>query len=395
MMKENIYYLMNKNNHIATLVLINGTFYIKEIKTTQFTKALYNIDKWINNRMTIVGRDNLLTMAKIAQIDSEDRFVELTKAISITDTFWVNSKNNPTTWDKISPYTNTISRIIANIAIDGLQLFNNQNLSSPSPQYKIGGSVDKCVKRINGKEGIYLYKSCGEIKGNADVKVVRPYSEYFVSKFLDMIGMQYNRVYYYIDEKVTDDGNIKPYSVCKIFTNENTGLLEIGDSVYARTPLDELLNIFKDNGDRVSYSTLKNMLMIDAITLNIDRHSWNYGMLIDNDTLTIKSMAPIYDNDCALGSTISLRGKSFADAYEEIVTHHLPRTDTGDYNDTALLGMTQAWYNKLRQINGKIKLERGKLTGISQNRIDFMNYVINRRVAEIINVIKQTYHLSK
>ena len=57
--------------------------------------------------------------------------------------------------------------------------------------------------------------------------------------------------------------------------------------------------------------------------------------------------------------------------------------------------MTQAWYNKLRQINGKIKLERGKLTGISQNRIDFMNYVINRRVAEIINVIKQTYHLSK
>ena len=42
------------------------------------------------------------------------------------------------------------------------------------------------------------------------------------------------------------------------------------------------------------------MCILDALILNIDRHSGNFGVLYENDTLQIQKMAPVFDNNRSL-----------------------------------------------------------------------------------------------
>jgi hypothetical protein len=97
-----LHYLMNKNTKIALLECINDSIYIKEIYIRELPAIVNNIDSWVSNRSTIIGRNNLLEMAKIAGMSTRDTFLELSKAISITDTIWINSVKNPTNWEKVS-----------------------------------------------------------------------------------------------------------------------------------------------------------------------------------------------------------------------------------------------------------------------------------------------------
>ena len=42
---------------------------------------------------------------------------------------------------------------------------------------------------------------------------------------------------------------------------------------------------------------LSDMLVVDALILNTDRHLDNFGFLIDNDTGIIIGTAPLYDHN--------------------------------------------------------------------------------------------------
>lgn len=42
------------------------------------------------------------------------------------------------------------------------------------------------------------------------------------------------------------------------------------------------------------------MIVLDALILNTDRHMGNYGFIVDNRTMQIKRMAPMFDHNQAL-----------------------------------------------------------------------------------------------
>ena len=46
------------------------------------------------------------------------------------------------------------------------------------------------------------------------------------------------------------------------------------------------------------------MIMFDSVTYNVDRHNENLGLLRDRDTGKILSLAPNYDNNLALFSSV-------------------------------------------------------------------------------------------
>lgn len=61
-----LYYLMNKDAKIALLECINDSIYMKETYVKELPAIVNNIDSWVSNRSTIIGRSNLIEMAKIA-----------------------------------------------------------------------------------------------------------------------------------------------------------------------------------------------------------------------------------------------------------------------------------------------------------------------------------------
>lgn len=371
------YILMNKNKRLAGLEVGLNRAVISEIYG-DIPHFIGNFYSWVENRTTLFGRDNLVKMAKLAGISNEHEFLTISRALSINDTLWVNDLKYPTTWDKINPYKVRLSRVMAEIALNGLERYNNENLKSPSPQYRIDGSVDKCVKRTDG--ALFLYKTDGEKW--SDLAGSRPYSEYYCTAICKQLNIR-NFTEYFIKVEKTNNGYYKPYTYCKLFTNESNGLIQMADSIYREKSTEELLHML--NGKRNDMvQDIREMLIIDSLTLNIDRHMGNYGFIMNNDTFKINGMAPFYDNDCALGSTISIQDKSFDEAYNEIMYRHMPKTDLGDYNDMAKFAMTKTMYNRLKNIN-YISLGK-KVQGLSDKRFQFMEYIVNRRRKEILNL---------
>lgn len=79
---------------------------------------------------------------------------------------------------------------------------------------------------------------------------------------------------------------------CKAFTNEDVGFVPLRKLVDRHITLDELLDYFEGLGCREAF---QRMLVLDAVTFNVDRHLGNIGVLVDNDTQKILGIAPNFD----------------------------------------------------------------------------------------------------
>ena len=385
------FYFQNKNQIIAELTLNKNNVIIHNYDK-KLDKIYNNFSDWIKSRIEVANRLNIYDMCKIGGLRNLEDYAKATKSISATDTFWMNNTEDLKQWSKINVFKNRISKILADTALDGIQLLRGQNTDSPSPQYKLDGSADKCIKRhgINKYNSpIYLYKSCGEIW--REQMNVRPYSEYLVSQLEEKLSFT-DFVKYNIIEKTTESNKIKPYSICKIFTNENIGLVDYSDSIFYKTDLLTLRKIFKQREMKRDYNILTEMLILDSITLNIDRHDSNYAFIFNTNNLEIIGLSPIYDNDCSLASTISIKDKTFNDAYNELMLKET-KTHLGTFNNQALSIINRDIYNKLKQVK-HITFDFSKIKGMSDTRKEFIEYLVNRRIQEIIKLTEEAYHLT-
>ena len=366
--------LMNKDKLVADLGIRNNEVYIQTLYS-DIPKSINNFHNWIKYRTSPSNRCNISTLIKLNNITTIEQLLSITKCISIIDTFWVNDTYNNTTWDKISPYINKTNRALAEIALNGESSIGYSTIKGASPQYQVGGSVDKCVKMT--QDGLYLYKTSGERW--SDLAGCRPYCEYYASIIAEQLGL-YDFVKYGIDLIKTKDNLIKPYVFCRVFTSEDYGLLHMRDSKFSNYTSDELIQKLNPYM-RKQY---KDMLVFDSLILNPDRHTENYGFIVDNMSNNIKKMSPVYDNDCSLGALISIQDKGFEQAINEIKYTKRPKTDIGDYDELARFGMTKDFYIRLRDIDRITLGER--LPGVSQKRFDFMEYMVNKRRIEILNL---------
>ena len=79
---------------------------------------------------------------------------------------------------------------------------------------------------------------------------------------------------------------------CRSFTNEETGFVPLRKLVDKNITMEGLLQFF----DRLGcLEKFQRMLVLDAITFNVDRHLGNIGVLVDNDTQKIAGIAPNFD----------------------------------------------------------------------------------------------------
>lgn len=375
------YELMNKNRALAILEINkNFTGIVKILDNIPY--YIGDIPAWISNRTTPIGRANIEYLLKLAGIRNKEEYLSVTHGISMTDTFWFRQIGDNITWEKISPYRNRFSRVISEICLNGDYKYNGE-LRSPSPDYKIDGSVDKCWKHINGDT--YLFKTAGEcFTGLAGL---RPYMEYYASQVADcLIDNKNHFVKYGITVGLTKNGFRKPYVYCRAITDEQRGLLAYCDSKYNKISLDELDKHYLNYESR---KILREMIVLDSIILNCDRHDGNYGFIVDNDTYNILGLAPIYDNDCSLGFSVSLQNvDSNEEGYREALKRQA-RAGLGDYIEQARWAMTKDLFQKLLSMRG-FKFKRLKTNiDVADDRIEFMEYIVNRQIEAITNTYRK------
>lgn len=277
-----MYQLMNKNKVLCSFELIfnneTGTYVVADKKCEEpLPWMIGDLELWLLNRSAPKHRAHIMALLQQLNMDNLKGFIDYTKGLSLTDTFWINQENR-FKWQEINLFENDFDETIARIAFDGGMY--GDTFSSTSPEFTTDGAFAKCwVKK--GIE-INLLKKGSEGGANTGLE---PYSEQCASDLLEV--MEVPHVAY---EVIQYRGSIA--CQCPIMTSESEMLVPMSRCIN-KPVIGEVINFAKEHGFR---EVLAQMLVFDYLAVNDDRHLNNFGVLVNTDTYEIKGMAPVYDN---------------------------------------------------------------------------------------------------
>ncbi|MBP3507938.1 MAG: HipA domain-containing protein [Lachnospiraceae bacterium] len=247
-------------------------------------KDLVDISEWVKSRYILSHRVDVLALfSQLGAVNIED-YISITNCISLNDTFWIKPADSNKNWNFVSPYRNSLNKTISEFSFTGKV---NGKYISGSPDFSTGGNYPKCWKRVNND--IYLYKAGTNGFYNVGLE---PFSEIFayqLAKYLGFDCVEYKYKYY----KNTDA------CVCKNMCNETIGLISFKDLIKdSVTDYNKVFNyIVNSSNSKMEMKKFIDMLLLDTLVCNVDRHFGNISYYIDNDTQQILGISSIYDNN--------------------------------------------------------------------------------------------------
>ena len=168
----------------------------------------------------------------------------------------------------------------------------------------------------------------------------------------------------------------KLVSKCLLFTTEATGLVKASAVFPGEQTIPRLLDYCQVLG---SDSDFRRMCVLDAITLNPDRHYGNFGFLFDNQTMAILGMAPVFDNNRALFPELDEDALTAPDWY---IDHCRPKLGR-DFIITARGLMTDEIRADLEKLKD-FQFENHPRIPIRENRLELLSSLVQRQISLIL-----------
>ena len=244
---------------------------------------------WWSDRSIPLARDDYSTIQSVLPGDDSFSLVVKAHALSLDDQYWIRQEDENISYDDISFFTNKFNDDIGNIIV-GIK--ENGIVNYYSPDSTSNGNLKKRWKIINGKK--YLLKA-GSKPNQYEI-----FNEIIASKVMDLLNIEH------VDyEFVIDHGHI--YCASQNFVSYNEDFvtayqLKCSKSKANHISLyDHLLSICKSLKIPNCKEKINQMLLVDYILGNTDRHFNNFGVIRDAKTLEFLRMAPIYDTGSCLG----------------------------------------------------------------------------------------------
>lgn len=295
-----MYFLMNKNNVVATFDRKPATAFSDEvlfIEAERIGKLPFGFDDintWLDSRKSSKHNAHLQKIMRQMGCDDNEGFIRTTHAATINDTFWIKSDRENLTWEQVSLYSNQFTEAISRLVFEGVGLYV-ADFSSTSPELACEGSFRKCFRKEEQRgsfgSDIFIYK-----RGNEYGAGLEPYCEMLASEIAAIISPE-NYVPY---RTVLLHGKLA--SKCNLFTSEQYGYASFSKLMKAKG-LQDVFDYFESIGASQAF---REMLVVDALCFNQDRHAGNYGVLFNNDTLEITGMAPVFDLNLSMLPYVSM-----------------------------------------------------------------------------------------
>ena len=266
------------------------------------------------------------------------------------------------TFAKINLYDNPFSNVLAALAFTGYGSSIRSSLTS-SPEFTTNGMLRKCWRRISGK--IYLYKGSTEGASNTGFE---PYSEFYAAQVAQAMGI--NAIPYGLSKW---KGTL--CSTCELFTSKNYAFLPVGRLV-TRGGFKAVTEYYQQLG-HAYLAALGDMVILDALICNVDRHFGNFGFLIDNQTNQIVSPAPLFDHGNSLFSLAGQDAWERDEALEAYIETLLPSV-YDDFIGTAEAWMTPEHRQQLRHLL-QFRFKKHSRYNLPEKRLRMIETQIQRR----------------
>ena len=358
------YALMNRDSRVLRFACERNIFDEPEFTELEWMTPLRpigygNLHGFLARRQAPKHRRHIRELLERYGCDDLDGFLRVTHALSLNDTFWVKEADSALGWADVSLYQNEFDQLVSEAAFDGI--ISETDLSSTSPEFGTDGYYAKCW--VRDADGIWLYKS------GSGLHVIEPVSEFLVSQLAERIcpnAVRYDLEFYH-DKLV---------SKCPLFTSEATGLAKASAVFRGEQTIPRLLAYCQAHGGDGDF---RRMCVLDALSLNPDRHYGNFGFLYDNQTMEILGMAPVFDNNRALFPELDDDALTAPDWY---IAHCRPKLGR-DFIVTARGLLTDEIRADLEKLKA-FHFENHPHIPIDEKRLELLSAMVRRQLERIL-----------
>jgi len=337
------------------------------------------LDDWLAGRSIPASRHNVTRLMSDLGVTAPAALALQSYGLSLSDQYWIKPINQNLMWEDINFFQNDFSDDIGRILL-GEKDSRDPDINVKSPDNSSDGVLRKRWTIQNEKRIL--------IKG-ADTKHQLqqvPFNEVIASQIMAKLNIKhipYTQIFM----------NNNPYSLCEIFTTIDTEYITAWSVLKAfkrnanLSEYEQILRNCENLGARNIRHKIEEMLVLDYIIANTDRHLGNFGFIRNANTLEYEGFAPIFDSGASLwcdGSPIG--GIATSKPFKKWHSNQIKLvTDLSWYNPIPESELTEIITNTLSK-NTYIKDVR---IGISEERIAQIALAVNRRSKHITDLKRQ------
>lgn len=273
-------FLMSQDEKIARIDK-NELFPLKLGLLPLYLQRNGDLVEWLESRAIDRHRANARLLKRVLRLtNADDAEVSMrVNGATITDTYWVLQDGEEFTYESVRFCQNEFDQLAL---LGDLDSFNRANqpgfLDSRTPELTNIGSFEKCWRLEDGHWWLYKQGNQQEI-----------FSELFIYELGKLLGFE-------MAHCVAWEKGIKS----RDFTDAANLNYEPARSLVG----DEVDYVFNYNRIKELKPAMAkaylDILFLDTICFNMDRHTENYGFLRDSQTGEFLRMAPNFDNNIAL-----------------------------------------------------------------------------------------------
>ena len=327
------------------------------------------IEQWIKHRN--IPKNRAFVDAFLAKCGlSANRplgIISVSKGLSLNDCYWVAEDGFDESFEKVNLYENRFSNILGYIAFTGYGSSPRSTFAS-SPEFTTNGMLPKCWRRIDGE--IVLYKGGTSGASNTGFE---PYSEYYAYQVAEALGV--DAVHYGLARW---KGIL--CSTCNLFTSKKVSFMPVGRLV-TEGGFDAVYAYYEKLGAKFT-DALQDMLVLDAVIKNTDRHFGNFGFMVDSRTNKIVAPAPLFDHG---NSLYSLAGLDAFDSVNNLQAYDKslqPRV-YDDFIATARRYITKAQLQRLHKMAG-FSFKKHPRYNLPDKRLSLIEQMVRQNAARLL-----------
>lgn len=297
------YTLMHKDVPVADMILdeasgtiirIENVYHPEHLPVAVSFKRGYAdraaLNAWWFDRSIPASRSGIRQALETLNIPNTKLLLPKCLGLSLSDQYWIKPQDSSVTWHEVNFFENPFSDDIGDVLLGRSGKTAGFNLSSPD------NTSDGCLKKrwkvIGGKRCL--------IKAGSGSNMQQPFNEVIATKIMERLDIPHVPYTLLWDDDV-------PYSVCEDFITPDTDLVaawrvmqtikkDNQTSVYRH-----YLNCCEALGLSDMAHSVDQMIVLDYIIANEDRHQNNFGLIRNADTLEWLGAAPIFDSGSSLG----------------------------------------------------------------------------------------------
>ena len=248
------------------------------------------LNEWWEDRSIPASRSGLREALETMGVTSSKLLLTRCYGLSLSDHYWIKPADSGLTWHNVNFFENPFSEDVGD-ALFGAPA-KNEGFDFSSPDWTCDGNLRKRWAILDGKRCL--------VKAGSGPFQQQPFNEVIASKMADRLGIPH--IPYTL---LWDDGI--PYSVCEDFVTPDTELIPAWRVMQTQkkdnqtSVYQHYRNCCEKLGVPGIAHALDQMMVLDYLIANEDRHFNNFGLLRNPDTLEWLGPAPIYDSGSSLG----------------------------------------------------------------------------------------------